>query len=442
MDKEKRTRVFSELKEKLQFLKMDDLDQELDFDSDAEEIDEKELAVEEKQLSSGGTATIDLPEGNLKEKLERNRRRILRRRIALILLFVTVAGGFVLYNKLYTFRDYIIADSYENTVSGGTKYESAGKNIYRYNSDGVSCVTRKNELKWSITYNMQAPITDVSSDTMVIAEQQGNQIYVINKDGLVGSFETVLPILKVCVSNQGVVAAVLQEENTTWVNLYQADGTVVAENKTTVAESGYPLDIAISPDGQKLAVAYLGIQEGVMTGSVIFYHFGDAGKTVKNHIVGSESYADTVIPEVYFAGNSRAVAISDSGCMIFGGNNEIRQSAAVTVEDEIVSCFYDGERIGFLTACEEEGYTYRMNLYNYRGKRTCSRKINADFDDVKIENGQILMYSGNSLEVYTLSGQKRFESAYEKEIEDVFYFSEFRKYLVITPDSFDRIRIS
>ena len=73
--------------------------------------------------------------------------------------------------------------------AGGTQYQQAGKNLYRYNSDGVSCVTRENEVIWSITYNMQAPISDVSGTTMVIAEQQGNQIYVVNEDGLVGSFE-------------------------------------------------------------------------------------------------------------------------------------------------------------------------------------------------------------------------------------------------------------
>ena len=37
---------------------------------------------------------------------------------------------------------------------------------------------------------------------MAVAEQQGNQVYVVNEDGLVGNFETLLPILKVRVSRQ------------------------------------------------------------------------------------------------------------------------------------------------------------------------------------------------------------------------------------------------
>jgi len=51
------------------------------------------------------------------------------------------------------------------------------------------------------------------------------------------------------------------------------------------------------------------------------------------------------------------------------------------------------------------------------------------------------MYTSSSCTVYTKKGKLRFSSAYEKEIVDIFYFSEYRRYMVITNDSFDRIRI-
>lgn len=431
MNKDKLKNTSEKILEKLHFLRLDeDLDQE------------EELQVEERSLASGNKSKKDLPEGDLKEKLERNRKWKFRRRAALLVLAACVIGGFTLYNQLYTFTDYVIADSIENTVSSGTRYEAVGKNIYRYNSDGISCVTRKNELVWSITYNMQAPIADVCGETMVVAEQQGNQIYVVNEDGLVGNFETLLPILKVRVSKQGVVAAVLQEEDVTWVNLYQADGTSIANDKTTISESGYPLDVDVSPDGEKLAVSYLGVKEGMIQSSVVFYHFGAAGQTMENHVVGSESYQETVLPEIYFISNSKAVAVADNGFVVFTGRDEPKQSASVEFEEEIISSFHDEDRIGFLFRSTEEGYGYRMELYNYHGKRKASRDINANFDEVKMENGQILMYSDRGCDIFTSSGRKRFSSAYEKTIEDIFYFSEFRKYLVITEDSFDRIRIS
>lgn len=429
MNKKKWNKRISQIKEQLDFLKM-------------EENEDEDLEIEEKSLSSGDAIKIDLPEGNLKEKLEQNRRRRFRMRVFVIALIVCVVGGFALYNKLHTFRDYIITDTVENTVSAGTKYETVDRYIYRYNSDGVSCVSRDNELKWSITYNMQAPIVDVCGKTMAIAEQQGNQVYVVNEEGQMGSFETLLPILKVRVSKQGVVALVLEDDNTTWINLYKADGTAIASDKTSVSESGYPLDMDISPDGQKLAVSYLGIEDGIMETNVVFYHFGSAGKAENDYVVSSTTYQETVMPEIFFAGNAVAAAVSDNGFVVFKGENEPKQSAVVSFEQEIVSCFHDEDRIGFLFTDTTGESDYRMEIYNYRGKRKARRFVDADFDEIKMQDGQILMFSEKECHIFSSSGRKRFESKYEKAMQDIFYFSSFRKYLVITNDSFDWIRIS
>ncbi len=425
MIREKWDTISEKILEKLRFLHSEDPDEEAGIE------------IEERELSSGSLSQTDLPEGDLKK---RRRWRLIRR--LLLLAFVAAAiGGFALYNSLYTFQDYVIADSYENEVSAGTQYEAAGKNIYRYNSDGVSCVTRKNELEWSITYNMQAPIADLCGSTMAVAEQQGTQVYVVGPDGLIGNFETLLPILKVRVSQQGVVAVVLEEDGVTWVNLYKPDGSAIVSDKTTIAESGYPMDIDLSPDGQKLAVSYLGIEEGIIRSDVVFYHFGAAGQSKDDYVVSSTRYDDRVIPEIYFTGNSRAVAVADNGFLVFRGSDAPKQSASVEFTEEIVSCFHDDERIGFLFENEEEEFQYRMEIYNYRGRRRASRGVNAAFDKIRMENGQILMYTDKSCDIFTASGRNRFSSAYEKEIVDMFYFSEFRKYLVVTRDSFDRIRV-
>lgn len=430
MGKDKWKDKFEKIKEKLQFLKLEeDLDQE------------EEIQVEERPLASESASVKALPEGDLKQRLERNRKHKLYRRLGILALVVLVAGGFTLYNKFYQFKDYVIGESWELEVSSGTKYESAGKKLYRYNSDGVSCISRKNELEWSVTYNMQAPIADICGSTMAIAEQQGTQVYVVNQEGLMGSFETQLPILKVKAAKQGVVAVVLQDEEVTWVNLYQSDGTVVASDKTTMGESGYPLDIALSPDGKKLAVSYLMIDEGVMKSRVVFYHFGSAGQSKENNIVSSTDYQEVVIPQIYFTDDSRAVAVSDRGFYVFNGSNTPKQGVEVNFDQEIISTFHDGERIGFLFRNEEGEAEYRMELYNYKGKRKASREIDSSFQQIKMEKGQILMYSDKGLQVYSKSGRLRFSSAYEKEVVDFFYFGEFRKYMVVTNDSFDKIRI-
>ena len=414
------------LGEKLSFLK-------LDMDEDEEE----ELEIEERAFAPGR----ELPEGDPKQRLERSRRQARHWRIFLASLIVIIAGSFFLYNQLHVFQDYVITASKSVEAVSGTKYLSVGKKLYRYNSDGVSCISRTGDTEWSVTYSMQAPIADLCDGTMVIAEQQGTQVYIVNRDGLLGNFETQIPILKARVSRQGVVALVLQDDTVTWVNLYQADGTSVATDKTTVGESGYPLDVALSPNGQKMAVSYLKMAEGVMTDEVVFYHFGAAGKDKTDNIVSRTEYTDEVIPQIYFTDDAHAVGVSDSGYHVFSGSNAPEESTSVQFEKEIISSFHDAERIGFLFLNDDGDEQYRMELYNYSGRKKSSAKIDAKFDEIKIENGQILMYNDKGFDVFSKSGHQRFSSAYEKEVEGFFYFGEYRKYLVISKDSFDKIRI-
>lgn len=431
MNKENIRQFFGDIKDKISILK---LEEESEW--------EDEMQNEDWQEPFDSEDTEELPEGDLSAKLLRYRESKYRRTAAIVILAAVILGGFFIYNKTITYDSYVVAASYENMVAAGTQYVMAGKDILKYNADGVSCVSRNNDVRWSITYSMQAPVADICDTTMVIAEQQGTQIYIVDgEEGQIGSFETAASILKVRVARQGVVAAVLQEGTVTWVNLYQTDGTLIASDKTTLMESGYPLDIAISPDGQRLMVSYLEITGGVLKDTVVFYHFGTAGQKKENHIVSSETFEGIAVPDVYFVDNTHSIAVTDQGYTVFQGKDEPKKTASVEFEDEIVSCFHEGETIGFVFNNEDTESRYRIELYNLRGKRKMKTELDRTFSTIKMENGQILMYNDKRCTVYTSSGHEKFSADYEKEVSEFFYFSEFRKYLVITRDSFDRIRI-
>lgn len=117
------------LKEKLSFLKVGEESDEEDGDWQAGETSQ--------------TTEDTLPAGELTQKPAWSRKRTMHRGLFLFLLAAAAAGGFFLYNQFYVFRDYTIAESKKIEISAGTQYESVGKKLYRYNSDGVSCISRK-----------------------------------------------------------------------------------------------------------------------------------------------------------------------------------------------------------------------------------------------------------------------------------------------------------
>ena len=69
-------------------------------------------------------------------------------------------------------------------------------------------------------------------------------------------------------------------------------------------------------------------------------------------------------------------------------------------------------------------------------------RFDCDYTEIKMDNGEILLYDAKNCTVYTTSGEHRFFSDYEKQVEYFTKIPGFRRYLVITNDSMDRIRIS
>ena len=97
-----------------------------------------------------------------------------------------MAGGFYFYNRSHTFTEYVVTSTDECLDIDGTEYVMLGKSVMKYSPDGVFCVNTHNEANWSIAYSMQTPVASVCEKTMAIVEQQGNQVYVLNEEGLLG----------------------------------------------------------------------------------------------------------------------------------------------------------------------------------------------------------------------------------------------------------------
>lgn len=432
MDKEKLKKNLLLLKEKLAFLKPWDMEEEVGEDLEIRQM---------HSFSSGEDSRMNGWQEREKTPWERRRGRgiVLG---GLVVLTVLVAGSFLYYSRHHEFTEYVVTSTDENLDIDGTEYAVLGNNIVKYSSDGVFSVNSHNEMKWSAAYSMQTPITDICNKTMVIAEQQGNQVYVLNEEGLLGNFKTALPILKAHVSRQGVVVLILEDEDVTWIELYDSVGTELAKVKTTVQDYGYPLDVAITPDASRMMVSFLGINGGKLNSKIAFFDFSSVAGSDESHMTGTVDYPGRVFPEVYFADTSTPVALGDTGFVVFKNGKTPEERTSVTFEKEIISSFYDGEYVGFIFPNDAADCRYEMELYHYNGKRKMQKDFDCEYTEVKMDRGEILLNDAKNCTVYTTSGARRFSSDYEKPVEYFTKIPGYRKYLVITKDSMDHVRIS
>lgn len=395
-----------------------------------------------------------------KKKLFRHRAGLgIRFLICAVVVLVIVVGLWIWFRGR-TYAGYEVVSSVESTSAVNTQYAEYNGQLLRYSRDGISCVNAKNEAVWSQTYNMHYPILDICGSAVVIADQQGSEAYVFNSQGLLTQITTRLPIQQVSVSAQGVTALLLNDSTASWIYLYDAEGNVLAESRCSLDETGQPLSISISRDGSKLAVSYLQVQEGSAGSCVVFYNFGSVGANFVDKIVSSTVYEDTIIPRVEYLSSSVCAAVSDQGIIFYEGAEIPEESAALTLDAEILSVFFGTDRVGIITEeaqaadeaaeetgkktgkkTEEEAGRYQVNVYDTAGRTVLSLRTDLKYTQAKISEDMLILYNDTECEIYSAQGVLKYAGTFDTAIGDLYKAAGFRKYVVVFSDRTDIIKL-
>ena len=349
-------------------------------------------------------------------------------------------------NKTYTTYETVATVEHSSTVN--TLYTEYNGKLLKYSRDGISCIGSNNEAIWSQTYNMQNPMVDICQSAVAVADQQGNTVYVFDAQGAVTEISTLLPIQQISVSAQGVTAILLNDSTVSWIYLYDKEGSKLAESRCSLDETGQPISIGISPDGAKLAVSYLQVQEGAAASCVVFYNFGSVGSNFVDKIVSSKVYADTVIPRVKYIGKSTCAAISDQSIIYYEGAEIPEEKNTVTVDSKIESIFWGDGRIGIVTLgddtieeAEEETGRYQVDLYDASGRQILFRKTDLEYSQVKLSGKYLILYNENECEIYSEKGVLKYKGSFDSVIADLYKGNGRNKFVLVFSDRTETIRL-
>jgi hypothetical protein len=357
------------------------------------------------------------------------------------LLAVLAVAGYSVFTRRHTFTGYRLTDSYPSEDISGTMYLKLGGGFIKYGSDGVTYVDGKNQTQWSNAYTMETPVGEVCGDSLMIYEQQGYQVMVLNRDGVLGSFETDLPILKAEVSASGVVGMMLREDENIRIRLCGSDGTTLAEIRTTLQDAGHPIDIAMSSNAQQMMVSLVRIGSGSVDSTIAFYDFSSASKSDESHLAASLDYRDVIFPSVFYAKDSCPVAVGDSMFVTFDNSRTPKQDTRVNLDSEIVSVFHDEKHIGFVLPSDSGDQRYNLQVYRYNGERTAQTLFQTGYSEVSMDSGEILMFDAGHIMSFTTGGVRRLDADYDKQIGNFVKIPGFRRYAVLTNSGIDRIKI-
>ncbi|MGN8631575.1 DUF5711 family protein [Blautia sp. HCP3S3_G3] len=380
--------------------------------------------LERKQNTASGT-------DHHQSRLLRRRIEALKRILTMTAIAVLAVLALVLYFQKHCYYDYKILKTSEQEDVVSTQYVELNGKILRYTPDGVSLVNRSLETVWSDIYKMQNPMADVRGERAVIADRDGTSMRIYGKDGLEGSVTTSYSIVKARISSNGLVAAILDGGGDTWINFYASDGSLIAENQTKIDDPGFPLDVAVSDDGQIMMVAYQFVDGGDTTSYVAFYNFGDVGQNEDDRIVSGYHYEGVVIPQIQYLSNSRSVALRDNGFTLYRGKQIPKETKTIEVEKEIVSTFYDDDTIGMVFKNDDSENLYSMEVYSADGKLKFRREFDVPYTTIRMSDGYIIMYNSSQVAVLEDDGTEKYNGTVEGTLNDFFKIGWNRYFMVL-----------
>lgn len=392
-------------------------------------------------------------EEDSEEIIRQSHNRRLRKKLltGLAVLLFLAATGFCWYQyqKEYVYTEYSViwekamrytdaADASDQAAEGAGEEESAGKsvsessfvnfvsfgdNMIKYTKDGASYIDASGKNIWTQGFEMKTPVISINGDYAVIADQQGNDIYICNKTGCTGIARTQLPITKAVVSGKGVVAAVVEDSTASYVFYFKKDGEELGINiKMLLSGDGYPIDLALSPDGKQIVMSVMYMKNGALKNKIVFYDFSEIGKNVNNRFIGGfeEEFDDKMVARVTYLNEETVCAFSDKGLTLISVKNVIPDSnvIAVPVEEEIKSIFYSDKYAGVIVD-NTSGNSSRLDVYTTDGKLAGSVDFDYDYSGVEIDGEKVILYNEKSCRVYDLDGHEKFEGQFDFAVSSV-----------------------
>lgn len=373
------------------------------------------------------------------ERVRRNRKiTFLFAVLAVVIVFIVVRS---MLNRKYA--GYRVIESNETYYENAADYIQFADGLLKYTPDGASYINTNGDVVWSAGVDMMMPMAAISEDYAVLADMSGNSVYVFNTEGQVSSLTMPYKICDVDVANQGAFAVVLESDKTNYINLYDKNGNLVHERQTTIDKSGYPLDISISDDGQKMFTSYINIDGTSIKNNLAAYNFGDVGQNSNaDRIVGGYVCENEVVPKVEFIDNDTVVAFGTKTISIYAMLEKPSEKARLEFDTEIRSIFYSPDYIGVIqNNAESSEHLYRVTVYDLQGNKKFSDDIDFYYDNVYADEKELIISGNSDCRIYRSNGSVKFDGTLSGKIVSVVPNGKRLEYVVVYDNATEIIKL-
>ncbi|MBP5154130.1 MAG: hypothetical protein ILP12_03860 [Lachnospiraceae bacterium] len=300
-------------------------------------------------------------------------------------------------------------------------YTGFAGGVLRCSPGGLALVGADGHQLWNSGHSMDSPSVTVQEGFGVAADLLGYQAVIFDKNGVTGRITTNEPIHNAAVSSHGVTALVLDSEQSSRIVLFDKTGRQLEITVSlSMSVSGYPLDLALSPEGTGLVVSAVSSTSGALRSQIVFYNFS-VGKGESNRLVGYFEYDGVLFPEVAYLSDKRVAAIGEDRIVFFSLNNEAdpERLKEVSLSAQIQSVSRGSGHLALVQPASG-GSQSQLLVFDAGG----SELFKATIPDVSLRTTAgpeyVLMVTDSGLKLWDYSGRLRFDGKLTYPGQEVF----------------------
>ena len=386
----------------------------------------------------------EINKDDYRDKIRRHRLTAVYRVIlVMVTVLILVAIVYVQYrNHVYTSYDLEATVNFDRVPDSEIK--RLGDNILTYSHDGAHCTNPKGEVLWNQTFEMQNILTATCEDVVAFADYNGRTIYVLDSSKKICEITTSMPIRNLAVAGNGRVAVAVADTAITWIHIYDPDGKRRFEIKTTMGQSGYPVDFSLSPNGELLGLVCLYADAGVIKSQVAFHNFGAVGSNMSDYRVCADAYPDTMIPYIEFINRDTAIAVGEDRLLVYKGAQKPILESQYLMEEEILGVYHNEEYIGLLLHSDQLDKQHKLDVYSCnKENKVGSFYFNIKYDDIFFTEDYFAIYNNMECQLQTYSGKNKYEGEFLTAADLLMPVGKGKsyRYILISQDTINTIQL-
>ena len=363
-----------------------------------------------------------LDEATVKRKIRRHKSRVAV--VVTIIIIVILSAVYIVSRVIdnYDYSSYEITNSVNREDIESSKYIAFADGYVRYSNDGISYYKNSGKVIWNQTYSMQNPKVSICGNSIAVADINGSSAYSFNTSGQVGKADTSMPILQIEVSDSGKMAAVLEDNNANYINMYDTNGEKIYSVKTTLSGDGYPIDISISSDAKKLIASFIKVSGDEIKTNVVFYNFSDVG-------------------DVKFVNDTTAVAVGENVVSIYKIKEYPSLEHTINIDNEIQKIFCSDQYIGLVLDNSESGDPYKLVVYNISGKHIFDTTFGIQYTDMQFDGKSVVMSNASTFVLLNMSGKKLADISFDMPVINVLPTGARGSYTIVNSKYIQSIKL-